>query len=260
MSGAKTGSAFLIAILAAIVLPCAGIAQMQQSGTQDSTSTTPSRNDATATSTAANPAGASGGASTWTSGKGSFGATGRTSARSSAGATGGSWAAGSGSFGMKAQPDGIWHENGGGSMGTPNTAPTQSPAAEGLVPAALPGLPAEFPATASSPGGARSGGIPASGSRAGGHPGSGAQFAASSGPRTGAGDPRAASRLYLAHAAMLARPATPVRDTDPVQVLPTRMPERSHPPHSRRQAPRQRAARGNRVPDANPSRRVCSPQ
>ena len=52
MSGAKTGSAFLIAILAAIVLPCAGIAQMQQTGTQDSTSTNSSRTEATATSTA----------------------------------------------------------------------------------------------------------------------------------------------------------------------------------------------------------------
>ena len=42
MSGAKTGSAFLIAMVAAMVLPCAGIAQMQQTGTQESTSTTPS--------------------------------------------------------------------------------------------------------------------------------------------------------------------------------------------------------------------------
>ena len=47
MSDAKTGSAFLIVILAAMVLPCVGTAQMQQSGTQESTSTTPSSTNTT---------------------------------------------------------------------------------------------------------------------------------------------------------------------------------------------------------------------
>jgi hypothetical protein len=49
--------------------------------------------------------------------------------------SGGSWRAGSGSFGMKPQADGIWRESGGGS----NTAPMESPAARSSVPAALPG-------------------------------------------------------------------------------------------------------------------------
>jgi len=60
MSTAKTGSAFLIAILVAVVWSCAGIArmhaQMQQTATQDSTSTTPSSPDATAYSSTVNPA------------------------------------------------------------------------------------------------------------------------------------------------------------------------------------------------------------
>lgn len=185
MSGAKTGSAFLIAMVAAMVLPCAGIAQMQQSGTQESTGTTPSLTDATATSTTAGPTGASSGASSWTTRKDSFGITGKTPSKSSMGATGGSWWAGGGSFGMRAQPGGIWYDSGGGSMGTPGTAPTQIPVAEGFAPAALPGLPAEVPATASTPGGARSRGIPASRSMAGGHPGSGTHFAVSSGSHPG---------------------------------------------------------------------------
>jgi hypothetical protein len=98
------------------------------------------------------------------------------------GTSGGSWVAGSGSFGLKNQPGGIWRENAPGSMGTPKKAPTQGPAAEGLVPAALPGLPTEVPATVSVPGRARSGGILASRSLAGAHPASGAGFGAS---RTG---------------------------------------------------------------------------
>jgi hypothetical protein len=66
-------------------------------------------------------------------------------------------------------------------------------------------------------------------------------------------DPWAASRLHLAHITGLARRATPVRATDPAQVLPARMQRLD-------QARRRWAACINRVPDANPSRRVCSLQ
>jgi hypothetical protein len=93
--------------------------------------------------------------------------------------------AGSGSFGLKNQPGGIWRENAPGSMGTPKKAPAQSPAAEGLVPAAFPGLAAESPATASSPGRARPGGILASRSPADAHRASGARSEASRGFRSG---------------------------------------------------------------------------
>src|SRR5208337_222643 len=195
MSGANTGSAFLIAILAAMVLPCAGIAlmhaQTQQTGTADSTGTPPSSAAATAYSSAVNPAGTSsnktnpatgsGGASSWTSGKSSFGITARTPVGSSAGASGGSWVSGTASFGIKNQPGGIWRESGSGS----NTAPTQSPAARSSVPASIPGSGVQGPAIASFPGRARSAGILASRSPAGGHPASGARFGAPSGSRTG---------------------------------------------------------------------------
>src|SRR5580704_1234450 len=150
MSGARTGNAFLIAMLAAMVLPCAGITQMhaqmqtgaqeqaQQGVYQQSSSTTSSTTDATAdpsaanlagtSSSTANPTEVSGGASSWTAGKSSFGITAEKPAGSGTGATGGSWAAGSGSFGIKNQPGGIWRESGGGSMGTPNTGLTRSSA------------------------------------------------------------------------------------------------------------------------------------
>jgi hypothetical protein len=127
----------------------------------------------------------SGGASSWTAGTGSFGITAKTSGGSSTGANSGSWGTGTGSFGMKAQPGGIWRESVGGSMGTPNTAPTQSAAAKGLVSAEPPGLATEGPATLRSPGGARSGGILASRSPAGAHPASGARSGASSDFRSG---------------------------------------------------------------------------
>lgn len=186
MSGVKTGSPTLIAILAAIVLPCAGIAQMhaqaQQTVYPQSTSATPSGADPN--SSAASPAGVSGGASSWTSGKGSFGITAKTAMGSTAGATGGSWVAGSGEFGMKSEPGGIWHESGGGSMESPNTAPSESSAAKGFVAAALPGLVDEVPSTAASAPGARPGGILASRSP-GGHSASGAGYGASGGFRSG---------------------------------------------------------------------------
>ncbi len=199
MSGAKTRSGFVIAILAAMVLPCAGIsrmyAQMQQTGTQDSTRTTSSSADPTAyssapnpdatSSDAANPGGGSGGASSWTTGKDSFGITARTPGGSFAGANGGNWAAGSGSFGMKGQPGGIWRETGGGSMGAPNTATAESAAAKSLVPEELPGWSADIPATAGSPRGGQSNRIPVSRSPAGARPVSGARFAASNGFRSG---------------------------------------------------------------------------
>ncbi|MGD0480643.1 MAG: hypothetical protein ABSA42_10770 [Terracidiphilus sp.] len=199
MSGVKTGRTFSIAILAAMVLPCAGIAQTQQAAYQQNDSATSSSADPTANSSPANPdatssntsspGGVSGGASSWTTGKGSFGITARTPGRSSTGATGGSWAAGSGSFGMKPQPGGIWRETGGGSMGTPNTAPTQSSAAKSLVPATFPGLAGEGPATGSSSGGAGSRRTLASRSPTGGHPTSGARIGASNGFRTGGSRP-----------------------------------------------------------------------
>jgi hypothetical protein len=211
MSGAKTGSAFLIAIVAAIVaaivLPCAGIAQTQQAVYQQNAGATPSSADATGNSSAANPdatgsntsnpGGVSGGASSWTTGKGSFGITARTPGGSSTGVSGGSWQAGSGSFGMKPQPGGIWRESGGGSMGTPNTAPTQSSAAKSLAPPALPGLAGEIPATASSPGGGRPSGNLASRSPAAGRPASGARFGASNGLRGGSGRSAGNKRALL---------------------------------------------------------------
>jgi hypothetical protein len=195
MSGARTGSAFLVAMLATMVLPCVGIAQVQQGVYQRSAYPTSSASDATADPSAANPAGTnsgtaspagvSGGASSWTAGKGSFGITAKTSTGSSAGATGGSWGAGSGSFGIKNQPSGIWRDSGGGSMGTPSGGPTQSSAARGLVPETTPGLSAKGPATGGAPGGARSSGILASRSHAGAHPTSSAHFGVSSGFRSG---------------------------------------------------------------------------
>ena len=174
MSDAKTGSAFLIVILAAMVLPCVGTAQMQQSGTQESTSTTPSSTNTTTTSSATSPAGESGGTSSWTAGKANFGFTGTMPAASSGGATSGSWVAGGSSFGIKQQSGTSWRESGGGSMGTPGTARTQSSAAKDFVPAALPSSPVGGPATAGVHGGARSGA----------HPASGGRFAASSGAHT----------------------------------------------------------------------------
>ncbi len=183
MSDTKTGIAFLIAILAAMVLPCAGTAQMQ-TGTQESTSTTPSSTDTTPTPSASSPAGTSGNAtspaaengetSSWTAGKANFGFIGLTPALSSGGATSGSWAAGSSSFGIKKQSGTTWRESGGGSMGNPSIAHTQSSAAEDFAPAALPGSPFEAPATIGVHAGARSGA----------HPVSGPRFGASSGART----------------------------------------------------------------------------
>jgi hypothetical protein len=99
-------------------------------------------------------------------------------AGSGAGANDGSWGTGTGSFGIKPQPGGIWRENGGGSMGTPNTPSTQGSAARTSVPAALPGPGVEVPATSSAPRGARSGGVLASRSP------SGARSGASNGVRS----------------------------------------------------------------------------
>lgn len=208
MSGARTGSAFSIAMLAAMVLACAGITQMhaqtQQAGTQEqvqpgvyqqSAGATSSSADATVNPSAASPAGTndgtatpagvSGGASGWTAGKASFGIKAEASAGSIAGATSGSWAAGSGSFAIKNQPGGIWRDSGGGSMGFPSTGPTQSSAGRGLVPAAAPGLSATGPATASAPSAGRSRGILASRSQGRARPTSGAHFGASRGFRSG---------------------------------------------------------------------------
>ena len=144
MSDTKTGSAFLIAILAAMVLPCAGTAQMQQSGTQETTSTTSSSTDTTCHLFGDEPApGKAAEPSNWTAGKASFGSTAEVPTGFGGGATSGSWVAGSSSFGIKQQPGTSWRESGGGSLGTPGAAHTQSSAAEDLVPAALPGSPAE---------------------------------------------------------------------------------------------------------------------
>jgi len=204
MSGARAGCAFSIAVLAAIVLPCAGMAQMRQSGNQEqeqqavnrqsasatsssayTTATSASANPAGASSDTANPAGVSSGASSWIAGKGSFGITSRMPAGSSAGARSGSWAAGSGSFGMKAQPGGIWRETGGGSLGTQGTASMKTPAVQGFAPAAFPGLSVTAPAAVSAPGRARSGGGLASRSPAGARSTTGARFGAANGSRTG---------------------------------------------------------------------------
>ena len=174
MSDTKTGSAFLIAILAATVLPCAGTAQMQQSGTQETTSTTSPSTNTTSTSSATSPAGESGGPSSWTAGKASFRSTAEVPTGFGGGATSGSWVAGSSSFGIKEQSGTSWRESGGGSLGTPGAAHTQSSAVEDLVPAALPGSPVGNPATVGIHGG----------SRPGAHPASGGRFAASSGTHT----------------------------------------------------------------------------
>lgn len=207
MSGAKTDRAFSIATLAAMVLLCTGTAQMhaqiQQTGPADGTSTTSSSADATAYSTATNPAGTNGntaspagvsvGASSWTAGKGSFGITAMRPAGTSSGANGENWGTGTGSFGMKSQPGGIWHESGSGSMGTPTSASTQSSAAKNAIPETLPGPSVQGPATASSPGRARSGGILALRSQTGTHPTSGGRFGVSNGFRSG-GNGSAGSR------------------------------------------------------------------
>ncbi len=174
MSDTKTGSAFLIAILAATVLPCAGTAQMQQSGTQETTSTASSSTDTTSTSSATSPAGGSGEATSWTAGKTSFRSTAEVPTGFGGGATSGSWAAGSSSFGIKLQSGTSWRESGGGSLGTPGAAHTQSSAVQDLVPVALPGYPAEGPATVGNHGGVRPGA----------HPVSGGRFGASSGTHT----------------------------------------------------------------------------
>jgi len=73
-------------------------------------------------------------------------------------------------------------------------------------------------------------------------------------------DPWAAGRLHLAHITSLARRAARVRATDRVRVLPVRMRALDHPRHSRHRAPPRWAARGNRVPGANPSRKACLAQ
>lgn len=199
MSGAKTGRAFLFAIFAAIVLPCAGIAQMQQpiytqNPSASTSSADPNANastanpDATASDTE-NPGGVSGGASSWTAGKGNFGVTARTPGGSSTGVSGGSWKAGGGSFAMKPQAGGIWRESRGGSMGSPNTAPTESSAAKNLVSATFPELTGESPATPGSPGGAGSRRTLSSRSSTGGRPASGARFGVSNGFRPGGRKP-----------------------------------------------------------------------
>lgn len=167
MSDTKTGSAFLIAILAATVLSCAGTAQMQQSGTQETTSPASSSTDTTSTSSATSPAGESGGPSNWTAGKASFRSTAEVPTGFGGDTTSGSWVAGSSSFGIKQQPGTSWRESGGGSLGTPGAAHTQSSAVEDLVPAALPGFPVGNPATVGIHGGARSGGHSVSGGRFG---------------------------------------------------------------------------------------------
>jgi hypothetical protein len=105
-------------------------------------------------------------------------------AGTNAGANDRTWGAGSGSFEMKSQPGGIWHESGTGSMGMPTTAPTQSSAARSPISEALPGPNVPATAAASSPGRARTGGILASHSQAGTHPPSGARFGASNGFRS----------------------------------------------------------------------------
>jgi hypothetical protein len=110
---------------------------------------------------------------------------GRTPGGSSTGVSGGSWKAGNGSFGTKPQAGGIWRESGGGSMGTPNTAPTESSAAKSLVSATMPELPGEGPATLGSPGGAGSRRVLASRSPLGGRPASSSRFGASNGFRGG---------------------------------------------------------------------------
>jgi hypothetical protein len=165
MSDPKTGSAFLIAILAAMVLPCAGTAQMQQGGTRETTSTTPSSTDTTPAPSATDPAGGSAGGSTWTAGKAGFGSTADTPAGFGAGATGEGWVAGSSSFGIKQQAGTSWHESSGGLLGTPGAAHTQSSTAEDLVPAALAGFPVVGPPTIGIRGGARPGAHPVSGGR-----------------------------------------------------------------------------------------------
>ena len=151
-------------------------AQMQQTGTQDSTGATPSSANASAYSSAAtpagsssgaaNPGGGSGGASSWKSGKSSFGIAAIKPAGSSAGANDGSWGAGTGSFGMKSQPGGTWRESGGGS----NQAPSQGSAARGFVPATLPEPVVPVRAIATPSGRPRSGIAMTQRASAGGHP------------------------------------------------------------------------------------------
>lgn len=156
MSGTKRRCALSIAICGWALLPNVGTTRAQQAGVQESTSADSSSSYATANSTAANPARASRGASSWSAGQGSFGTNGKLpgATNGAVGTTGGaaagnsgqsSWVAGRGSFGSTAQAGGIWRESSGFSeatgTGTNNRqangtyVPAVSPSFIGLTPA-----------------------------------------------------------------------------------------------------------------------------
>jgi hypothetical protein len=120
----------------------------QEFGIWQSGSAASSSSDSTASSLVMSPARASSGASSWSAGRGSFGArnamfavtrgTEGTKGGVAAGDTGkSSWVAGRGSFGPAAQPGGIWRENAGFST-TTSTAATNKTTNGATLHAAMP--------------------------------------------------------------------------------------------------------------------------
>jgi len=142
MNSAKQRRRLSIAVFAAVLLPGLASAQTQPAGAQQNATPQPG---ATANSPAASPSPEGSGASSWSAGRGSFGAQNATpgASKGAEGSTSGgaassgssSWVAGSGSFGWRAQPGGIWREGSGFSV-TPHGKSTSKPAKGAYAPAA----------------------------------------------------------------------------------------------------------------------------
>jgi hypothetical protein len=143
MNSAKQRRRLSIAVFAAVLLPGLASAQTQPAGAQQNATPQPG---ATANSPAANPSPEGSGASSWSAGRGSFGAQnampgaskgaeGSTSGGSAAGSGSSSWVAGSGSFGSTAQPGGIWLERSEISQTTHGKS-TSKPATRAYAPSA----------------------------------------------------------------------------------------------------------------------------
>ncbi len=142
MNSAKQRCRLSIAVFAAVLLPGLASAQTQPAGAQQNATPQPG---ATANSPAANPSPEGSGASSWSAGRGSFGAQNAMpgASKGAEGSTSGgaassgssSWVAGSGSFGWRAQPGGIWRE-GSGFSATMHGKSTSKPANGAYAPSA----------------------------------------------------------------------------------------------------------------------------
>ena len=169
MSVAKKKYVLSMAVFAVVLMPWQGDAQMQQAESQQTESQQNSAKDSglhqesgiwqpgsavspsedvTANFPATNPSLESGGASSWSAGRGSFGARNAmpVASRGAEGTKGkvaegdtrkSSWVAGRGSFGSTVQSGGIWRENGGFSA-TASTGSTNKPANGVTLPAVMP--------------------------------------------------------------------------------------------------------------------------